>query len=47
LDLVIKGSTNCFKALALAVVVLILLCSISEHAILDNIALLCAVFLPR
>src|SRR5690606_7057578 len=46
-DLVINGSTNSFKALALATVVLILLCSIREQAIFANIAFLCAVFLPK
>src|SRR5699024_2940056 len=47
LDFVTKGSINCFRAFAFARVVLIRLCSIKEHAILANIALLCAVFLPK
>ena len=39
-DFVIKGSTNFFRALAFATVVVILLCFIKEDAILDNIAAL-------
>ena len=41
------GSTNPRRAFALATVVLILLCSINEQAILESIAFLCAVFLPK
>src|SRR5690606_26085793 len=47
LDLVIIGSTNCFKAFALATVVLIRLCCIKEQAIFASIAFLCAVCLPK
>ena len=47
LDLVINGSTYLFKALALARVVFINLCSTSEQAILASIYFLCAVFLPK
>ena len=47
LDFVIKGSTNFFNAFAFAIVVLILLCSISEQAILASIELLCPFFLPK
>ena len=40
LDLVIIGSTKSLKALALAIVVEILLCSIKEFAMLESIAFL-------
>ena len=46
-DFVTNGSINCFKAFALVTVVLILLCSINEHAILASIDLRWAVFLPK
>ena len=46
-DFVIKGSTNCFSAFALATVVLIRLCSIKEQAIFANIDFLCAVCLLK
>ncbi len=39
-DLVIKGSTYFFNALAFAKVVVILLCLIKEHAMLESIAFL-------
>lgn len=41
------GSTYVLNAFALAKVVLILLCMIREVAILDNMAFLCASFLPK
>ena len=47
LDLVIKGSINCFNALALVTVVLMRLCSIREQAILASIDLLWAVLRPK
>jgi hypothetical protein len=44
---VINGSTNPLSAFALATVVLMRLCSIKEQAMLESIAFLCAVFLPK